>query len=302
MMSHERHSRRTRAMSVKPIATLCGPGDSHTSWRWELSAADDGRVQLGIPLPELGMQELLEAVAEVDRVHACSEYTYAVAARNAVVERLLNSTWRALVEPLVRYLGGAPSLTVRLPQQLLRLPIATARRSTNGESLVHLSDVTIQSIAGLGFGGSSDGREQSTDYRPRLPGHQRPHRWYSDARIHRLDGHPEDIQVLLDEVAVESSETVLLMGCRTVDLLPRIECGGITAAIVTLWDVEDRDCEPLGDALIAAMATGLAPSEALRSVQALKSGRPPFEWAGYVAVEASSPQPVPARDEELVAR
>ncbi len=288
-------------MSGRPIATLLAPGDRHTSWRWELSAGDDGRTGLTIPLPGLGIQDLLEKVAEVDRVHACSEYTYAVAARNAVVERLLTSTWSRLVEPLARYLGGVPSLVVRVPYELIRLPIATARCTASGESLVHLSAVTVQLVGGAAPLGDDVGEAQATAYRPRLTGPHRPHRWYSNARIHRLDGHQEEIQTLLKEVAVGSSDILLLMGCRTTDLLPRVRSRGITAAVVTLWDVEDRHCEPLGDALVAAIANGLSPDEALRSVQALRSDRPPFEWAGYAALEAPSSQPLVSATTELVA-
>ncbi len=289
-------------MSGRPIATLCAPGVRHTSWRWELSAGDDGRTGLNVPLPGLGVQELLEKVSEVDRVHAFSEYTYAVAARNAVVERLLASTWSRVVEPLVRYLGGVAALVVRVPYDLIRLPIATARCSASGESLVHLSAVTVQPIGGAAPLGNDVGQAESAAFRPRLTGPHRPHRWYSNARIHRLDGHQEDIQTLLEEVAVGSSDILLLMGCRTADLLPRIKGRGNSAAVVTLWDVEDRHCEPLGDALVAAIANGLSPGEALRSVQALRSDRPPFEWAGYAAVEAPSSQPLLSTPTELVAR
>ena len=99
-----------------------------------------------------------------------------------------------------------------------------------------------------------------------------------------------------------SSDTLLLMGCRTVDLLSRINGRGTTLTIVSLWDVEDRDCGPLGDALVAAMSIGLSPSDALRSVQALRSHRPPFEWAGYAAVDLHSLQPLRSVKPELVER
>ena len=99
-----------------------------------------------------------------------------------------------------------------------------------------------------------------------------------------------------------SSDTLMLMGCRTTDLLSRIKGRGVTKTIVTLWDVEDRHCGPMGDGLVAAMATGLTPGEALRSVQALRSDRPPFEWAGYAAVEVHSLLPLVSATTELVAR
>lgn len=302
MLLHEHHPPPPRAMSGRPTATLCAPEVRHASWRWEVFAEDNGPTGLNIPLPGLRAEELLETVAEVDRVHACSEYGYAVAARNAVVERLLTGTWCQVVEPLSRHLGGVPSLVVRVPSQLIRLPIATARCSSSGESLVHLSDVTVQTVDRTVPRGYAVIEPESTAYRPRLSGPSRPHRWYSTARIHRLDGHQEDIQELLQEVAVGSSDTLLLMGCRTAELLPRLKERRINAAVVTLWDVEDQHCGPLGDALVAAMASGLSSGEALRSVQALRSDRPPFEWAGYAAVEPLALQPLFCATTEMVAR
>ncbi|NNF54335.1 MAG: CHAT domain-containing protein [Acidimicrobiales bacterium] len=289
-------------MSGRPIATLRAPGGRSGSWRWELSAGDDGQTPLNVPLPRLDLRELLGKIAEVDRVHAGSEYTYAVAARNAVVERLLTNTWSTVVKPLTRYLGGVPSLTVRVPDELVRLPIATARCSASGESLVHMSDVTLQPILGPTPSGVVVVPEEPAAYRPRLAGAHRPHRWYSNARIHRLDGHRQDIRELLQDVAVSSTDTVLLMGCRTVDLLPHIKRCGTTAVVATLWDVEDRACGSLGDDLVAAIPNGLSPAEALRSVQALWSSRPPFEWAAYVVVEPLSPQPLHSTVPELVVR
>ncbi len=240
-------------------AELHRPVGVDQRWRWEVPRAAD-RSLIGLERAPLRCLERLEWV---DRFTRSSVNRFAVRGRYEAAEVLLDGLWRSVVQPLLGELAGEDAVRFRVPAAFARLPLATARSAATGESLIHCLEPALEWTMAAQL------------IAPPYPAH-RP--------VVRLDGHYREIASHLTKLSVEAGATLLVLGCRTAELLPLIARTGAGAAVVTSWDVEDRHCGPFGDELEALLAAGLSPAASLRSVQARWSWRHPYEWGGYALV------------------
>ncbi|MFW2380761.1 MAG: hypothetical protein ACN4GZ_03305 [Acidimicrobiales bacterium] len=237
-------------------ATLTRPDDRGQCWQWEVPRSSD-RLLVDV---DQAPQRCLERLQSVDRFTESSVTRFTVQGRYRAAEELLDILWQSVILPLLGQLEGASAVRFRLPGAYVRLPLATARSSATGEAVIHCVEPIVEWTATPLPGGTA-----STDQ-----GH-----------VLRLDGHFREIAETLSTLRVEPGTTLLLLGCRTAELLPLIARTGTDTAVVTSWDVEDRHCGPFGDEVEALLQLGLSPAAALRSVQARWSSRHPYEWAGY---------------------
>lgn len=205
----------------------------------------------------------LRCLAHLASVHRATEGSvtnFRVGGRYEAAESLLDELWHTLVAPLVEGFGLQEVLRLRVPARFVQLPFTTARDRRTGESLIHLTEPVVDA------GGSVEGAS-------------------SGGAVVRIDGHFREVARRIRQRTIPAGATLLLMGCRTAELVPLLVGTGADYAVVTAWDVEDRHCRPLADALESLLAQGLSAAEALRSTQAGWSWRHPYEWAGYAVVD-----------------
>ncbi len=203
----------------------------------------------------------LSHLASVHRATEGSVTNFRVRGRYEATESLLDELWHTVVAPLVEGFGLQEGLRLRVPARFLQLPFTTARDRRTGESLIHLTEPVVD------VGGCV---EEEASIR---------------GEVVRIDGHFRDVAREIRRRPIPEGSTLLLMGCRTAELVPLLFGTGADFAVVTAWDVEDRHCHPLADSLEALIAQGLSAAEALRSTQAGWSWRHPYEWAGYAVVD-----------------
>ena len=191
---------------------------------------------------------------------ARSVTNFRVKDRYEVAEDLLDQLWHTIVSPLIEEFGLSEALRLRLPSRFVRLPLSSARDRRTGEALIHLTEPVV----GIG----------EEVQKPITP-----------APVVRIDAHFRHVARRVGQLTIPEGATLLLMGCRTAELVPLLAPSGANYAVVTAWDVEDRHCQPMGDELEIRLAQGLTPAQALRSTQAGWSWRHPYEWAGYSLVD-----------------
>lgn len=258
------------------VATLRAADAAGDSWRWELSCPEAGSV-CTVPLPTADPRRLLTELAEIDRTHRDSTVNVAVHARYVVVERFLDRVWRELIEPLVLELGEPGELRLSAPAALHRLPLTTARCARSGESLIHLCEPVVE-------------------WSPALVASEGPIVGDAGGTV-RFDGHLGEVARALSRHRPPHDSALLLLGCRTAELLPWLPERSSSWAVVTSWDVDDEHCGALGDLIECGLGCGLPLASALRSAQAQLSGGHPYAWAGYAAVAVTGAGAIsPVRD------
>lgn len=250
---------------MSPVTAVLGPPEeSRAWWRWEVSTGGAPPVTV-IPLAA-DPRRLVARLGEIDRFHRHSSHNVAVYGRGAIVERFLDRVWHELMRPLVAELPGPVELRLEIPPDLIRLPLTTARHAGSGESLIHLCEPVVEWRPGRNQSGRTGGGR-------------------AEGVTIRVDGHLADVAGALRRRPPARGSILLLLGCRTAKLLPWLPEIGSSLALVTSWDVDDRQCGALGDLVEGGLATGLTLAAAARSAQAQLSGRHPYEWAGYSVVE-----------------
>lgn len=258
------------------VAALLAPDATAEYWRWEMSCPAAGST-CTVPLPAADPRRLLAELAEIDRTHRESTVNVAVHARYVVVERFLDRVWRELVEPLVLELGEPGKLRISAPAALHRLPLTTARCAHSGESLIHLCEPIV-------------------DWSPALMASQGPIVGDASEAV-RFDGHLGEVARALSRHRPSPCSALLLLGCRTAELLPWLPERSSSWAVVSSWDVDDEHCGTLGDLIECGLGGGLPLASALRSAQAQLSGSHPYAWAGYTAVAVTGAGTIsPVRD------
>lgn len=225
-----------------------------SGWSWAVEGAGTPVALAEAP------PQCLSRLMSVHRSTASSVTNFRVRDRYVAAENLLDELWHTVVVPLVDEFGLTDTLRLRVPGRFVRLPLTTARDRRTGEALIHLTEPL------LGIG----------DHVPETQ---------TDGPVVRFDGHFRDVAREIRRRVIPQGATLLLMGCRTAELVPLLSGTGADYAVVTAWDVEDRHCQPMGDALEVLLGQGLSVTQALRSIQAGRSWCHPYEWAGYSVVD-----------------